>query len=54
MDDFDNRIFKFYEYLEYRLKLENENERQKLSEITSTPKKIFIKREKKQPIPSSI
>jgi hypothetical protein len=52
MDDFDDRIFKFYQYLEYRLELENEREKHLIPDRNSKSNKIIYKREKKQPIPS--
>jgi len=52
-DNFNDRIFKFYQYLEQRLELENEIEKQVLPDKTSKPNKIIYKREKRQPIPSS-
>jgi hypothetical protein len=51
--DFDDRIFKFYQYLEHRLEMENAIETQLLTDKTSKPHIIKYKR-KKQPILSSI
>ncbi len=52
--DFDDRISKFYQYLEHRLELENAIEEELLNDKTSIPIEIKYKKEKKHPIPSYI
>lgn len=54
MDDFDNRIEKLYQFLEYRLELENKRENDIILEESLKSDEIIYKRKNKQPIPSSI
>ena len=51
-NNFDEKIFRFYQYLEYRLELENEGINHIINKEISKPNKNIYKREKKQPAPS--
>jgi len=52
-NDLDNRINEFYLYLEQRLEIQNENEKQIELDNKIKSDKILFKREK-NPIPSTI
>jgi len=53
-DVFDDRIFEFYQYLEYRNKLIEEKEKKILLDENYKQDITIIKQNKKQPIPSYI
>ena len=54
MDNFDERIVKFYQYLENRLEQENNREKEIIFDEQLKTKKSIYKRKNKQPVPSSI
>lgn len=53
-DVFDDRIFEFYQYLEYRNKLIEEKEKKILLDENYKQDITIIEQNKKQPIPSYI
>ena len=52
--EFNDRIYKFYQYLEQRLEQENQIEKEIIFNKTTEKDKIKYIKEKRQPIPASL
>lgn len=52
--EFNDRIYKFYQYLEQRLEQENQIEKEIIFNKTTKKDQIKYIKEKRQPIPASL